>query len=286
MKRFILGFMVFCLLVGLTLFSILAIRMLIWQSQVDRLVAVRPSTRLLCVGNSHTGCTWQDSDELGVQTIWLDSGPLPFARMRLSEIDARHGFGNVRSVVVDCDMTSIFVTRTCVYRCAETQWPIAWRYLDWLPISKVELYKRLFLPLGRTWAIVGEARRSNRKWSDLTIAERRQDIQHYLENEAKIDGMDVLVLEHLRAIAGICRKNGLNLYVMMAPLTPEKFALYANEEVAWTARLRRLGYQVLDYSHECPDCDFQDNHHLNFDGRVKFTKKHREELIEGRPHGR
>lgn len=286
MRRFLLGFTTYCLLVGLLLGGMLVARTWMWQGRVGHALCIRPSTRLLCVGNSHTGCTWLDSEELGIQVIWLDSGPLPFARMRLAEIDKRRGFGNVRSVVVDCDMTSIKVTRTCVYRCVEKQWPLAWRYLDWLPVSKVEVCERIFLPLGREWSISGLAGQSNRKWSDLSAAEKRKDISHYLEDEEKIEGMDVLVLAHLRAIDEICKKNGLNFYVMMAPLTPEKFALYVNEQAVWTERLRHLGYQVLDYTHECPDRDFQDSHHLNYDGRVRFTKKHKDELIRGEKYGR
>lgn len=275
MRKFLAKVCVCAALLGVTLIAVLAVRTALWEDRLAAALSIRESTHTLCVGNSHTGCTWEDSETNGVQVIWKSACTIPFAWMRLAEIERRGGFRNVKRLFVDCDMPELGVDPKRIAEEMATQWPLAWRYA-WRT-SGLSGLRAALMPIAAEWVVRVDAPTDARCWTDLAPEKRVEEVSgiYGAASTAKTEDEIMTILGYYARIREIAVRNGLELHLFLAPLpsdNPQRTLLFLDE---WIARLRSLGYMVHDYRAVCPDSDFRDCHHLSYRGRVKFTADNR-----------
>lgn len=276
MKRFVINLLLVGVLGVVALGSIIAIRLSWWQGEARKLIAIRPSAKVLCIGNSHTGCTWEDSEEDGIQVSWVSASSLPFYWVRLAEIERINGgLGNIKTIVVDCCGPSRGIREEDMLRVSVSLFPIVCRHISELPISRFKLLKRLMLPLNQDWSLLDSAPRDERNWTRLTADERKKEIDEiYNVPKAPLpENTDEILLEYLKRIRDICIRHGIRLVCFFAPLpsdNPQRNSPMLDE---WKRRLEAENYQMYDFRNSCPDDFFRDSHHLSCQGRLRFTKE-------------
>lgn len=273
MKKFLAKTVLCAALLLSVLIAILAIRTALWEGRVAAALAIRESTHTLCVGNSHTGCTWEDSEADGVQVVWKSACPIPFAWMRLAEIERRGGFKNVRLVVVDACMPACDMDEDDMLRCMAEQWPLAWRYLSQVRVSVTMVLRRAFLPILRSWDI-GNVPPPNddRLWIKLSPEQQHKECENGY-TVFRSDAEQQETLKYLGRIRDICRRNNMDLCLFFAPLpmiNPQRNFDFLNH---WKSRLESDGYTVYDLRSASFEEEFRDAHHLNGAGRARITRE-------------
>ena len=276
MKRFLINLPLVGGLCVAALASIVAIRLLWWQGEARKLLAIRPSTKVLCIGNSHTGCTWEDSEEDGIQVSWVSASSLPFYWVRLAEMECINGgLGNVRTIMIDCCGPSRGIREEDMLRVSVSLFPIVCRHVPELPVNQLKLLRRLMLPLNQDWSLLDSAPRDQRNWTRLTADERKKEIDEiYNVPKAPLpENADEILLWYLKRIRDICNRYGIRLVCFFAPLpsdNPQRNSPMLDE---WKRLLESENYHVYDFRDACPDDFFRDSHHLSYKGRLLFTKE-------------
>ena len=276
MKRFVINLFLVGGLSVAAIVSIVAIRLWLWQGEAHKLLAIRPSTKLLCIGNSHTGCTWEDSEEDGIQVSWVSASSLPFYWVRLAEMERINGgLGNVRTIVIDCCGPSRGIREEDMLRLSVSLFPIVCRHIPELPINQFKLLRRLVMPLNEDWSLLDPAPRDARNWTRLTAEEREDEIdeKYNAPKAPPSENADEILLGYLERIRDICDHHGIRLVCFFSPLpsdNPQRNSPMLDE---WKRRLGAENYQVYDFRDACPDDYFRDSHHLSYQGRLRFTKK-------------
>lgn len=273
MKKFLAKTVLCAALLLSAMIAILAVRTALWEGRVAAALAIRESTHTLCVGNSHTGCTWEDSKADGVQVVWKSACPIPFAWMRLAEIERRGGFKNVKRVFVDCDMPELGVDPKRIADETAIQWPLAWRYT--FRTSGLAGLRAELTPLAVGWVVREDAPTDSRCWTDLPLEKRAEEVAglYGAAATAKSEEEMVNILDYYNRIREIAVRNNLELHLFLAPLpsdNPQRTLPFLDE---WIARLRSLGFTVNDYRAVCSDSDFRDCHHLSYRGRLSFSRQ-------------
>lgn len=281
MWRFIYNCILVLVLCCLTVMIAFCLRVFIEQDQISKFYQIRSNTRILCVGNSQTGCTWEDSESLGVETKWLSASSLPVYWMRLAEIERRGGFRSVRVVVVDCCAPARHVWEERIARDIARTLPISWRYIGEMPTKLVQAFRQCVLPLRREWNFSDTPANDNRRWTALSKEAQRAELDDVYNGPGyrEPDNADDIVLEYLHRIHDICSRHGIKLILFFAPLVDENPNRHSQRLDKWKETLIRNGYEVLDYRNACEDVDFRDSHHLSFKGRQRFTRQHLESLM-------
>lgn len=272
MKRFLLYSTALVALALILIAAAMTVRTCHWQSDVEEALAIRPSTKLLCVGGSHTGCTWEDSDAKGVQTIWKSSTPLPFSWVRLLEIERRGGFGNAKVICIDCCMPGCDIDEDDILREMSRQWPLVWRYWNAMPVGGFRILREALLPMFRDWVVGETAPHDDRCWTKLSHEQQMKEFPNVATQYRGPEERAVL-LDYLNRIRDICQRNDLRLVILFAPLpsnNPQRTFPFLGE---WKGILADQGFEVLDCRTVCPDEDFRDSHHLVWWGRERFTDK-------------
>lgn len=274
MLRFLLkGFAVTCLC-GAFMALAISIRLCLWLCN-SQCMGGRNNTRILCVGNSHTGCTWVDNEELGIEVQYTSGTPLPFYWVRLAEMDRLGKLENIKVLVLDCCGPSRNVSEENMLRVAVRLFPLTWRYLDELPVDMCKVLKRLLLPIGQEWCVSDVALEDERKWTSIPDAERKAEIDKTFNTTGRVypDNRDEIVLEYLSRIDKLCKRHGIRLALIFSPLPSENPQRNSDDMTIWKSRLESAGYKLYDLRGACTDDYFRDCHHLSSKGRRLFTKE-------------
>jgi len=278
MRRLLLQFIAVISLAFVLAAGILIVRLVLWQDEVSAHFTVRDNTRVIVVGNSHAGCTWDDSPELGLQVFWHSATAFPFGLFRIKEILRNGGFKNASVLLVPCDSSDFALTDAWhKERNYAMQFPFAWRYYNELRgVSAVNILKRLFVPISSAWEITEDP-----PLVDTAVDEKKLIAEYESKKEPFVIDEAVAgeILDILSEIKKLCDENHINLVLYASPIPP--VGMLDVTITGWINRLRGLGYDYRDYRHACPDFSmFFDSNHLNQSARRGFTKEHVRDFVE------
>ncbi len=284
MKRYLVTIAVFFAVMITLCISVVIFRIVVVQPEVDEVFKVRPNTRLLCLGNSHTGCTWEDSESLGVQVLWKSSTPILFSVLRLRELERRGQLTGIKACIMDCDMTTVEALQpTLLIREFRLQLPFTWRYSR-------DFWRQLFpvfvdaLLVCRPFVIQETPPRDMRLWGTLTEEDRRRQLKTMYGSEIQpvADWLDY-VLKAIVEAKEICRRNGIHLYLMASPLVSNNPQQLSTEISELKQVARDHGVPYVDFRREVSDSKFRDAQHMSEQGRREFTQMMVAKLVEGLP---
>ena len=272
----------------------LAIRTALWQRRAAELYSVPDGVEVLCIGNSHTGCTWSEDAEFGFMKAWRSGRAFPFAAMRLMEFDRLGQLDGVKVCIMDCDRTTFAaMTEKKIRQGYSESFAQFFRYLGLSPLPAVELLADAAMKWFKEWPLpdgAGGRPADDRRWTERTAAERAGNIAREYSPEVwnsvrPVAGADANVLMMARRAQEICDRHGIRLVLFAAPVTsdnPERTCpeVYSRELDALVGRLRAAGVEYLDLRAACPDEWFRDCHHLSAEGSRAFTRKFIEETLD------
>lgn len=140
MKKFIIR-VVLCALLGVVILFVLSVvRVLPHLCEINRTLAIQPWQTVLCVGDSHVGCTFVESKEFGTKILWNNSTPKIFSLFRLLEMERLGYLKNINTVIVEFGYQTIAgMTLKNVEYGWKRVYPICWRYIDKLPVENWKL---------------------------------------------------------------------------------------------------------------------------------------------------
>ena len=305
MKKFLTKI---CLAAGLLLLLDLAIvvgSIVAKQDAVGAAFDVSDETRVLFIGNSHTGCTFTESPELRSRVFWKIRAGFASNYVRFLELERRGALDRgAKACVIDCDASSFFgLRRDGILFDFFNSYPFAWRYLDVIPLSAPALALELLLRPGsggdfQTAAFPEPAGTPN--WATRSSKMSPAELEAYLTSS--VDGAAELTTcdwdsgevlprdwrEQVEAMAldmkARCDRHGVRLVLFAAPLASQ--CPFRTNPVVWqqvsdmAARLRARGIEYRDYRLSCSDDQFVDAHHLMHGPSAAFTGKFCDEVLK------
>lgn len=275
MKRFIynLSFLFCCVVLSLS--ALIVLRRWSVEKDMAELYKVLPSTETLILGSSRAGCVFCDDENLGIQVFWHSGSPMFMTRARLLELRRRNDLSSVRTIAIDCDLSSLYFIRPDIATMQFTlQFPVAWRvWNDMQGVSKVSLLKSLVLPIAQTWDVEEEAPAVTNRWLDIPKGDRQKKLANRNVEGFDMDLMRVL-LDELHKIRGLCIDEKIELVLYMSPLPSDHPERKCFAAMRFADVLRDDGFTLIDLSDKARDDMFMDDDHLHWSARREFTKEY------------
>ena len=259
----------------------------IWdmQDELKSAYTISPSTEVLFLGSSQTGCSIDEdeSQTYRLKKLWVSETIAPSCLMRLRELERRGQLERVKTVVVPFNVNSVTVQTRQGYLWAwYLELPVSWRYMDMLPYSKLELawyilcnqrfpFRMLleeFPPDRQGLASRPEAYRNKMLSMFRQMAQETRACGSAPQWEERLFGA-------YREMDEICRRHGIRFVVYKAPLLQEFErnlpAETQNRIAVYEQRLRDMHIEYVKPQIELDERYFFDNVHLTMPGAKLFT---------------
>lgn len=286
MKRFIFTLAALFLLYLVIGFSVLFVRIVLWQKDVDALYTITPDQTWLCVGASHVGASLPQIPESHNKLLWLNSTHPKDTLMRLYELDRRGQLGSIELVVTQFGPLSAKSSEHWYLPSHSAEnWlrelPVNWRYFWTCPASPVSLFLTLVKNLHLVHLKISDELTNERKaWFDQTEEFRQERLSTYVHMhfdgyENSVDVADDYIL-HYEQINAFCNQHGMRFCLFASPLLsayraqmPPLLKSRADEAIR---RLRQKGIRVYDCRETYADELFADPLHLAPKGARRFIE--------------
>ncbi len=299
MKRFLLRVCALLGVVVILLACITPVRLVCNQREVDRYLAVPEGTEVLVIGNSHAGCTFTEAPEFRNRVIWHSNMGFVFHYLRFLELERRGVLDRgIKVCIFDCDSTSIkHCTKGNIKSDLRRSSTFAWRYLDKIPLPKLEARMEVVKGLGTrfdgqeevpaeglNWTMVApERKRVHMRWFYNLKTWYVPEMWEFGRNPFPEDFMmrfDEMVLD----MKARCAKRGIRLIFFAPPLTTETPSranpLIWKQCEELKKRVRALGCEYYDFRCDYPDDRFRDDHHILRSTSYEFTKRFYSEILK------
>lgn len=266
---------------------VLIVRVAAVQDELDEVFGVPDGTEVLCIGNSHTGCTWYEAPEFKNRVLWSSATGFATHYMRFREFERRGVLDSgVRYCILDCDGPSMtFFSAEELKKRFGFNLPFAWRYSDCLPVDFCSLALYAMDHAFHKFSFKGETPPGQvPDWTTRTREEQESNIKGQYHNDFHSDWMtgypdgwqDVFIWM-VEDIKRRCDAHGVRLICFAAPLTSASPArinpMMWERESRMIERVRAIGVEYYDFRLECADDNFRDSHHLLRDCSYEFTKR-------------
>ena len=265
---------------------ILVVRFIRIQPQVEALFTLPPDVKVVCIGSSHTGCTWTESSEFRNRVLWDSAQSLLPSYLRFLELERRGELDSSVSVcIIDCDLPAMWnMTRHRLGKQIYNNLPFAWRYLNLVPLSNGEVLAAVASRVARRFSIQDNPPAETIPWTQRTSEERTSVIG----NPPKIydvpcddpdfpPGWKDYLLAIIRDLKTRCKKHHIRLILFASPLTSDHPMRHPGP---WTdaladliGKIRDLDIEYLDCRATCPDDWFRDCDHLLPSASRHFTER-------------
>ena len=285
MKKFLIKVFYSGIACAVALVLIPIVRVVIAQGKLDEVFSVPDGTKVLCIGNSHTGCTWYEAPEFKNRVLWTSATSFATHYMRFREFE-RRGFldSGVRYCILDCDGPGMggFSIGGLKKRFAYDL-PFAWRYANCLPVGIGDLALYVLNHTSQDFSFDEVPPGQVPDWTTRTKEEQESNI---IGQYGKIrsdwkngypDGWQNAFLWMVEDIKRRCDAHGVRLICFAAPLTSASPArtdrMIWERESQMIERVKAIGVEYYDFRLECADNKFCDSHHLLRNSSYEFTQK-------------
>ena len=285
MKRFVLT-LISAAVLGVLVVA-LSLTFQIWHGQAatTKAFTIPHGTRILCLGSSHTGCTWQEGD--GVYSIWLNGSAFVFSLMRLKEMERLGQLKTIKYCLVDADYEGL-CGRMQEKHVEETTLQSAyfvWRYLDFLPAAEWKYVWAALTWLGHRRDFKsslpggGNIYKSlSDKMRDNLLKEAESVILCETATSQSIVAVNRRILDEMKRL---CDAHGIHLILFAGPLVKGHPLRGSRRDLldGWKAFCKERGVEYWDLRDEMPDELFYDIDHLSDEGRKLISKKYLSRLV-------
>lgn len=285
MKKFLIKVFYSGIACAVVLVLIPIVRVMIAQGKLDEVFSVPDGTKVLCIGNSHTGCTWYEAPEFKNRVLWTSGTSFATHYMRFREFE-RRGFldSGVRYCILDCDGPGMggFSIGGLKKRFAYDL-PFAWRYANCLPVGIGDLALYVLNHTSQDFSFDEVPPGQVPDWTTRTKEEQESNI---IGQYGKIrsdwkngypDGWQNAFLWMVEDIKRRCDAHGVRLICFAAPLTSASPArtdrMIWERESQMIERVKAIGVEYYDFRLECADNEFRDSHHLLRNSSYEFTQR-------------
>ena len=285
MKKFLIKVFYSGIACAVVLVLIPIVRVMIAQGKLDEVFSVPEGTKVLCIGNSHTGCTWYEAPEFKNRVLWTSATSFATHYMRFREFE-RRGFldSGVRYCILDCDGPGMggFSIGGLKKRFAYDL-PFAWRYANCLPVGIGDLALYVLNHTSQDFSFDEVPPGQVPDWTTRTKDEQESNI---IGQYGKIrsdwkngypDGWQNAFLWMVEDIKRRCDAHGVRLICFAAPLASASPArtdrMIWERESQMIERVKALGVEYYDFRLECADNEFRDSHHLLRNSSYEFTQR-------------
>lgn len=286
-----------CGAIGLGLIAIVLVvgcRIAWWQSRVHATYALAPDVRIICLGSSHTGCTWFEAPEFHNRVLWATSRSVLFSVMRLKELERVNDLSQVKYCFVDCDIPSITgLKEDLVGEQFVEELPVAWRHVECFRINPLKLWSRALINCGAHYALQGKPPEgeNDRPWLSRTPEERQEHLKRVhgdctldLSSPPMMQNFREIAIDSYREIDSICKHHGIKLILFASPQATDNPArMYESRYKAiWDviAEIKQGGFEYRDFRFDLPDAYFRDEGHLTRNSAYKFTEREVKTLLK------
>ena len=288
MKRFAITLLCAVLLGTVVVSSSLLVQIWHGQNAVKNAFAVPAGTKLLCLGSSHTGCTWQESD--GVHSVWLNGSAFVFSLMRLKEMERLGQLKGIRCCIVDADYEGL-CGRLKEKNIEETflrSVYYAWRYMDFLPGEKWKYVWSAITWLGHRRDFKSSTPREGNIYEGLSDERRSklmnqaaEELKHGDDTSSSITEANKRTLDEMKHL---CDAHGIRLVLFASPLVKDHPMRGAWRGLldGWKDYCKEQNVEYWDLRDEMPDELFYDIDHLSDQGRKMISKKYLSGLCNGK----
>ncbi len=285
MKKFLIKVFYSGIACAVVLVLIPIVRVMIAQGKLDEVFSVPDGTKVLCIGNSHTGCTWYEAPEFKNRVLWTSATSFATHYMRFREFE-RRGFldSGVRYCILDCDGPGMggFSIGGLKKRFAYDL-PFAWRYANCLPVGIGDLALYVLNHTSQDFSFDEVPPGQVPDWTTRTKEEQESNI---IGQYGKIrsdwkngypDGWQNAFLWMVEDIKRRCDAHGVRLICFAAPLASASPArtdrMIWERESQMIERVKAIGVEYYDFRLECADNEFRDSHHLLRNSSYEFTQR-------------
>ena len=262
----------------------LCVRTTLWQRKAADVYQVPAGTEVLCIGNSHTGCTWSKAPEFGLRIAWRSDRCFLFSVLRLMEFERLGQLDGIKVVIMDCDWTSVHsFTEEKIRHGFRQEFPSFFRYLALTPVSSADIVMDAVAKWHRKWRFFEQRPTDDVPWTGRTAEEKAVHLANAYSPSAlkelkTLKNADGLTYELVMRAKAICDRHGIRLVLFASPLVsenPERTqpALYSRSLEALIGRIKALGIDYLDFRAAVSDDQFRDATHLSCEGSYNFTRQ-------------
>ena len=270
----------------------IVIRIAAAQHRMNDVFSVPSGTKVVCIGNSHTGCTWYESAEFSNRVLWTSATGFSSHYMRFREFERRGVFdGGVKYCIVDCDGPCFngFSDKGIQKRFVKDL-PFSWRYCSNLPVSILRLAVYVLRHASDDFSLDEKPPEQVPDWTTRTKEEQMSNIiGQYGKTPSDwktgfADDWQDSLLWMIGDMKRRCELHGVKLICFAAPLTtasPSRNNIMLWErETRLIERVKALGIEYYDFRTSCADNLFRDSHHLLKNTSYDFTKRFFKEVLK------
>lgn len=292
MKKFLIKVFYSGIVCAVMLVLVPIIRVVIAQVKLDEVFSVPKGTKVLCIGNSHTGCTWYESSEFKNRVLWTSSTGFATHYMRFREFERRGILDSgVQYCILDCDGPGMggFSIDGLQKRFVRDL-PFAWRYVNYLPLRRYDLFTYVLNHTSQSFSFDEMPPGQVQDWTTRTKDEQESNIigqYGRIRSDWKTGYPEEWEGAFLWMVGDIkrrCDAHGVRLICFAAPLTsasPARTDQYMWErESRMIEHVKALGVEYYDFRLVCADNEFRDSHHLLRNSSYEFTKRFFRDILK------
>lgn len=288
MKRFIGSLVLISLITAFIIVLLFALRLVFWDHLVSKALSLSDDVEVVCIGNSHTGCSWVESAEFKNKKIWHTGTGFLYALFRLRELERLGELRKVKICIMDCDDPALAgFKKENIKSNLFQQLPIAWRYIDDVPLPKMQLVGGVLEHAFDRWSIINEFPLgwATRQWNLMPEAYRERHINNIKRRKHDAQNPMVFIpkwknkfMSCIEEAKEICKRNNVRLILFASPLTSD-FPRQDNMLAVMIDKIRSLDVEYYDFRNFYSDDKFMDTHHLNKSAAYEFTRYFWEHVI-------
>ncbi len=287
MKRFTITLLCAVLLGSVVVSSSLIVQIGHGQKAVKNAFAVPTGTKVLCLGSSHTGCTWQEGD--GVHSVWLNGSAFVFSLMRLKEMERLGQLEGVRCCIVDADYEGLYGRLEDIH-VEETflqSIHFAWRYMKLLPGKEWKYLWAAFTWLGHRRDFKSAPPRGGNIYMGLPALKKGNLIKtaedELMSSHATSESIVEMNMVALDEMKRLCDAHGIRLILFASPLVKDHpmRGTWRGLLAGWKTFCQERNVEYWDLRDEMPDELFYDIDHLSDEGRKLISEKYLSGLCNG-----